>query len=649
MKIVLLGAYGSLGKELQKANPGMACPPHSMVDITDYPALQAYLDIHKPDMVINAAAITDNRIMEKDPYQSILVNISGASNVALACLKNSIRLVYISSDYIYKGERGNYSETDEILPYNFYAWTKLGGECSAVGVKNHLIIRCSFGKTQFPYKQAFSDKWTSKDYVDIIAPLIMEAAMSPLTGVLNLGTDRKTLYDYAVVRNAFVKAVKVSDTGFFTPYDSSLNTQKWMDYKGASAIAKPHTICRACGSSDLIKYLDLGLMPLANNLETSGQLAKTKERFPLQVMFCNNCGLSQLSVVIDPGKMFSYYTYRSGINAGYVKHCNEMAWDVMGKYGLGPDSLAVDIAGNDGTLLMEFKKVIGCEVLNVDPASNLVAIAAANGIPSIADFWSLDVAKQIMEKHGGADIITATNVFAHVDDITGFLMSARELLKINGILVLEFPYLIDFIEEMEFDTVYFEHLSYMSVGPLQRLCFLHGLDIIRIEKRQIHGGTIRVTIARADSKFTVDTSVQEFLMNEETRGYKKLPIYLAWASAVKTTIFRFTTEILRLKKEGYRIAGYAASAKGNTLLNSAGINTDIIDFIVDETPEKVGKYSPGTGIPIVYKQELTRQAPDYLIILSWNFKEDIMKKAVEAGYTGKFIIPLPEFKIIEQL
>lgn len=651
-KIILFGGWGTLGKELQKLNPEIICPNKSEVDIRYDKEVRYFIKRHNPDLVINAAAILDNRVLETMPDAAISTNIIGSANVANACIESNARLVYISTDYVYKGDRGNYTESDEILPFNFYAWTKLGGECSAHGVKNHLIVRTSFGPSTFSYHQAFSDKWSSKDYVDVIAPLIYEAAISPITGILNLGTDRKTLYSYAIQRNEKVKPVKIAETSFNTPYDTSLNLQKWINYKSSNPIAKPHTNCRVCEYKGMTKYLDLGLMPLANNLEFTAQAAREKERFPLQVMFCDNCGLSQLSVVIDPAKMFSYYTYRSGINGGYVKHCFEMCEHLQEKYLKETCSpLHIDIAGNDGTLLIQAKKAYekkgGYRTLNVDPASNLAAIAETQGIQTIVDFWSQNVAKRILRAHGTADLITATNVFAHVDSVREFIEAVKIVLHPKtGVLVLEFPYLVDFIDKVEYDTIYFEHLSYFSLQPLSYLCNEIGMKITNVEKQDIHGGTIRVTISNLLSCINVENSVLEFLKAEKDNGYCEPAKYTGWARSAKDSINKFSNEIISLKKQGFKISGFAASAKGNTLLNSAGINSDVIDYICDQTPEKIGKYSPGTGIPIVHIQELIKSPPDYLVILSWNFTDEIIDKAKNNGYDGKFIVPIPSFTIV---
>lgn len=648
MKIVLLGGTGTLGQELLRIDNRIIAPTRLYLDINEPHSIEHYINQVKPDVIIHAAAETSNVKISKFPAQAVMTNIIATAHISNLCMSRGIRLVYISTDYVYKGDRGNYKETDEILPSNLYSWTKLGGECSVKCVKNHLIIRTSFGKNTFDYSEAFTDKWTSKDYVEFVAPMIYDAAVSPLIGVLNLGTDRKTIYDYAVLRNKDVKGVKTADTSFSTPYDTSMNLQKWIDYNNDRSIAKPHCNCRVCGSDKLTKYLDLGIMPLANNLEFTSVRAKEKERFPLQVMFCEDCGLSQLSVVIDPSKMFSYYTYRSSVNGGYVKHCRKMAERMQKDLKLNENSFVIDIAGNDGALLREFKSVIpSLKVLNVDPATNLTAIAEASGIPCVTDFWSPRLAIKILEDMGEADLITATNVFAHVDNVSDFIKGAVIALKRGtGILMLEFPYLVDFIEGNEFDTVYFEHLSYFSIIPLSRLCENLGMQIVNVERQSIHGGTVRVSICDKFSEHKVDQSVHAFIRREMDLGFNTIRKYLDWSVSIKGIIDEFSMKILDLKRSGKKVAAFAASAKGNTLLCSAGMDTDVISYIADETPEKIGKFSPTTGIPIVNKAEIINSHPDYIIILSWNFKDEIIAK-LNKIYNGKYIIPLPSFEIIQ--
>lgn len=643
MKILLTGGSGALGVELLKINKNIVCPTHEELDVCLWDKCKPYIDSMKPDIIIHAAAVTDNRIVEKNPQTAIETNIIGTANLSIICCLLKIRLIYISTDYVYKGDRGNYKESDDVSPFNLYSWTKLGGECAVKGVGNHLIIRTSFGKNKFEYKEAFVDKWTSKDYVDRIAPMVYEASISPLTGILNLGTERKTLYSHALETKNDVIPIKIENTAYNTPYDTSLNLQKWINYKSSKPVCTPHNKCRVCGSNKLVKYLDLGLLPIPNSLELTSKQAKEKERFPLQVMFCEDCYLSQLSVVVDPGVMFSYYTYRSSINGGYIKHCNNMANSLKEKFGLNQESFHIDIAGNDGALLQEFKKILHHKVLNVDPAANLTAIAEANGISCRTDFWSYKVG---FDYQNTVDLITATNVYAHLDNVIEFIQACRCALHKNGVLIIENPYLIDFIENKEFDTIYHEHVSYWSVLPMKRICEENGMKLIDAEYQNIHGGTMRYTISRDDSRHYIRANVPIICEQERELGYDKIEAYSNWNKDVKKIIKEFGENLLKLKREGNTIIGFSASAKGTILLNSCGINTDIVSCIIDETPEKIGKYSPGSGIPIYGIEKIMKILPEYIILLSWNFKEEIMEKIEKLGWKGKFIVPIPEWQII---
>lgn len=632
-----------------KLGRALDAPSHNELDICDAAAVAEYVAANSPDIILHAAAITDNRDIESNPAQALAVNIAGTANLAQACIGTRIRLVYLSTDYVYKGEHGNYSETDELLPSNLYAWTKLGGEASVRAVPNHLIIRTSFGNPTFDYPAAFADKWSSKEYVDVIAPDLLEAALSPLTGIVNIGGPRRTFYDYAVERNPQVGKIKRGNAAHESPADTSLNLDKWQKYKQGNGIVRGVTACRVCGNGDMVRYLDLGMLPLANNLALSAVEARQMQRFPLQVQVCNDCSLSQLSVVVDPRAMFSHYTYRSSINQGYINHCREMAKSVRDSLSLTDNDLVVDIAGNDGALLAEFRDEIGVEVLNVDPAENIAAIAESRGIATINDFWSEDIARQIVANFARPKLITATNVFAHVDDVRGFVAAAKACLHEDGALMLEFPYGVDFIEHREFDTIYFEHLSYVLIEPVNRLASSLGMTVFDVQKQDIHGGTVRVFIGPEETH-DVMLSVAEFLEYEKEHGFHDAGIYKKWNREIDDLINDLNDQLGQLKAAGAKIAAFAASAKGNTLLNACRLDGAMIDYIVDDTPEKIGKFSPGTGLPIVNRARLAAEPPDYLIILAWNFTREIIESTAEYSQNGgKYIIPIPGFRIIESV
>lgn len=403
---------------------------------------------------------------------------------------------------------------------------------------------------------------------------------------------------------------------------------------------KNHLNCRVCQSDDLVPYLDLGFLPLSNNLALTSENALNAERYPLKVLLCQQCGLSQLSIVVPPEEMFSHYIYRSGISQGYIDHCGAMAKELKEIHNLNEDSFHIDIAGNDSTLIQQFiKNGIGRKnkSLNVDPAENLVHLNESNDVRIYTAFWGMKAATHLENTYWPkADVITATNVWAHIDNTTNFLRACNFAMKPAGVLVMEFPYLIDFIENKEFDTCYFEHCSYFSIYPLTLICQQCGLEVLNVQKQNIHGGSVRVTIGHGQP----DETVKEFVMNERSR-FNKIDPYNQFAEDVHLTIMEFR----EFMQSHSNVAGFACSAKGNTLLNCTGTTREQMKFIVDQTPEKIGMYSPGTGIEVVSMERLKTDAPDYLVILSWNFANEIIEKVRATGYKGKYVIPIPKLLI----
>jgi SAM-dependent methyltransferase len=314
---------------------------------------------------------------------------------------------------------------------------------------------------------------------------------------------------------------------------------------------------------------------------------------------------------------------------------------------LGNNDLVVDIASNDGCLLQEFKKK-GIKTLGVEPAVNLAKLANSNGIETINHFWDSDTAVKIAKEYGGARVITAFNVFAHVDDVHGFVQNIKKALRDDGMFIIEVPYLIDFLEKHEFDTVYHEHLSYFLLKPLQHILEKNGMKIINVKKYPIHGGTIEIRAIKNNAYLkNITPNVDDFIIIEKNLGFYNVESYLNFANEVQN-IKKNLVELVRdLRQKGKKIAGFAASAKGNTLLNYCGIDSNSIQYIVDETPTKQGLLTPGSHIPIVPKLTLENNPPDYLLILAWNFVEEIMEKTKQfKDKGGKYIIPIPKIEII---
>ena len=408
-------------------------------------------------------------------------------------------------------------------------------------------------------------------------------------------------------------------------------------------ISKTKEKCRICGSSSLLSYLNLGQMPLPNNLFKTQEEALNCDKYQLKINYCINCGLNQLSEVIDPRVLFSYYVYKSGISQGYIDHCKQMTKDFKKKYNLNVGSSAdfiIDVAGNDCTLLEQFKQEIpGLRLLNIDPAKNLCNICKEKGITAYNEFLTINTAMEVVRDYGLAQVITATNVTAHVDLLREFFLSAKFMLAYNGVFIIEFPYLVDTIEKNAFGQIYFEHLSYFTINPLKRLCDETGMKIIDVQKFDIHDGTARVVICHDYSNRDVESSVEEFLNKEQE--YLSIHTYLNWGKEVKFNINEIHNNVKWLKDNlNKKVAGFGASAKGNTMLNTATLDYSDIMYIVDDTPDKQGLYSPGTGIPIVSVEELKNNPVDYLLILAPNFTKEI-KKRLEGVYFGKYIIPVP--------
>jgi len=405
--------------------------------------------------------------------------------------------------------------------------------------------------------------------------------------------------------------------------------------------------CRICKGDNLIPYLDLGVTPLANGLIKSENIDKNELKFPLVVCYCKDCSLSQLNVVVNPEILFSNYFYMSSISNTFKTHCNSIALDLVETLKLDQDDLVVDIASNDGCLLQEFKKM-NVKTLGIEPAVNLADLANSNGIKTLNHFWDNKVAQKIAKDYGGAKVISAFNVFAHVDDVHGFIQNIKTALNDDGMFVIQVPYMIDFLEKHEFDTVYHEHLSYFLLKPLQQILENNGLKIIKVKKYPIHGGTIEVrAVKNSYETKNMNSNIDDFIIIEKNLGFYNEKSYLNFTKEVQNIKKNLLELIYDLHKQGKKIAAFAASAKGNTLLNYCKIDSTSIQYIVDETPTKQGLLTPGGHIPIVPMSYLENNPPDYLLILAWNFVEEIMGKTNQFKIRGgKYIVPVPKIQIM---
>ncbi|MCX6702305.1 MAG: class I SAM-dependent methyltransferase [Candidatus Wolfebacteria bacterium] len=401
--------------------------------------------------------------------------------------------------------------------------------------------------------------------------------------------------------------------------------------------------CRICGGSDFFKILDLGEMPPANAFLKKEDLDKPELKFPLVLYFCRKCGLVQLLDIVNPKVLFGgQYDYLTSASKPLVEHFREMAGELVRKFVESQDDLALEIGGNDGTLLHEMKN--RCRVLNIDPAVNMTELSQKRGVPSISRFFSSETAEEILKEYGMAKVIVANNVTAHIDDIKDVFKGVEALLSDDGVFVFEAHWVGNLIGDGGFDQIYHEHLSYYSLTALKYLIGQFGLKIFDVELVPVHGESLRVYVGKNRE---VGSEVGNFLTREKEMGLDKEAAYADFSEKVLKNKKDAVGLLSDIKKNGKKIIGYGAPAKGNTLLNYFGITGETLDFITDTTPTKQGLYTPGSHIPVYPPEKLFEAKPDYLLLLAWNYADAIIKK--EAGFRekgGKFIIPVPEVKIV---
>jgi SAM-dependent methyltransferase len=402
--------------------------------------------------------------------------------------------------------------------------------------------------------------------------------------------------------------------------------------------------CRICTSPNLRTFLSLGKTPLANSLLKKEVLDKPEKYYPLEVSICEKCSLVQLHHVVYPEVMFKDYVYITGASEPMKKHFTQFAISVSKQYQLNNKSLVIDIGSNDGTLLNQFM-ALGISVLGIEPADNIAELANKNGIRTLNVFFNEDTATQVTGKYDQADVIIATNVFAHVDNITNFVAGVARLLKDTGVFIIEFPYLLNLLANIEFDTIYHEHLSYLAIHPLVVLFNQYNMSIVDIQEEQVHGGSLRVFVQKKKNQTSM--ILEKYLKQEKDFGINDYATYTKFTKQVEQLKDDLIILLKKLKSDKKKIAGYGAPAKGNTLLNYCNIKTDFIDYIVDATSFKQGKYTPGTHIPIFSEAKLQKELPDYCLLLAWNYLNYVLEK--EGQYRarkGKFIVPIPEPKIV---
>lgn len=406
--------------------------------------------------------------------------------------------------------------------------------------------------------------------------------------------------------------------------------------------------CRFCGRELTNTVIDLGMSPLCHIHIEPEDLNRMERFFPLHVWVCDRCYLVQLEEYVDPGEIFSNYAYFSSCSDSWVEHARQYTHDMIDRLSLGPQSLVMEIASNDGYLLQHFVHE-GIPALGIEPAANVAAEAEARGIPTIVEFFGRSIAYRVAGEHGRPDLLLGNNVLAHVPDINDFVAGMRILLAPRGVITMEFPHLQRLIEGNQFDTIYHGHFSYLSLAVVERIFAAHGLVLFDVDELPTHGGSLRIHVRHAeDIARPVTHRVGALRKREEEFGLNRIETYLEFAERVRETKRDLLEFLIGVKRAGCRIVGYGAPGKGNTLLNYCGIRTDFLDFTVDRNPHKQGRYTPGARIPILDPEAIREARPDYVLILPWNQRHEItgnLEYMREWG--GHCVAPIPAVEVLD--
>jgi len=399
--------------------------------------------------------------------------------------------------------------------------------------------------------------------------------------------------------------------------------------------------CRFCGAGLQDVFVDLGKSPLCESFLPADALNQMEPFYPLKVWVCRECFLVQLEEYVAPSDIFSHYAYFSSYSDSWLAHAENYVAMATERFGLGDSNLVVELASNDGYLLQYFVRR-GIQVLGIDPAENVAEKAKDKGVDTLVRFFGVETAEFVREERGPADLIVGNNVLAHVPDINDFVGGIATLLADNGNVTMEFPHLLRLMEGNQFDTIYHEHFSYLSLSFVRKLFASHGLKVYDVQELGTHGGSLRIFAAWERAQREEGTAIAKVLADEEAAGLRRLDAYAAFGEQVIRTKHALLSYLIRMREEGKRVAAYGAPGKGNTLLNYCGIRTDLLEFAVDRNPFKHGLYTPGTHIPIHPVERVDETRPERLLILPWNLREEIAKQmAYIRDWSGRFAVPIP--------
>jgi SAM-dependent methyltransferase len=406
--------------------------------------------------------------------------------------------------------------------------------------------------------------------------------------------------------------------------------------------------CLSCGAELRHTFVDLGMSPLCESYVPREKLNDMEPFYPLHVYVCDRCFLVQLQEYVSPAEIFTEYAYFSSYADSWVEHMRRYADMITGRLGLGPGSLVVEVASNDGYLLQHFVRK-GIPVLGIEPAANVARVAIEKGIPTLIKFFGEETARELRAEGIQADLVCGANVLAQVPRPNDFVKGLEVLLKPGGVVTIEFPHLMRLMQESQFDTIYHEHFSYFSFLSAEKIFAAQGLTLFDVEELPTHGGSLRVYARHAgDATKPVSERAQELRRREIEAGLLRIETYARFGEQVKETKRKLLEFLIGAKRSGKTVAGYGAPGKGNTLLNYCGVRTDFIDFTVDRSPYKQGKFLPGTHIPIHPPDRIREKKPDYVLILPWNFKDEIVQQmACIREWGGKFVVPIPEVRVLD--
>jgi SAM-dependent methyltransferase len=417
-----------------------------------------------------------------------------------------------------------------------------------------------------------------------------------------------------------------------------------------SADARPAAVkaatCRFCDHPLTHTFVDLGMSPLCESFVPAAEANAMEAFFPLHVWVCEECFLVQLEEYVDPRDIFTEYAYFSSYSSDWVEHARKYAEDMIERLGLGAESRVVELASNDGYLLQHFVQR-GVPVLGIEPAANVAPDAEARGVTTLVEFFDEALAHRLVAEGVRADLIVANNVLAQVPDLNTFVAGMKVLLAPGGVVTVEFPHLMNLVEQNQFDTIYHEHFSYFSLLTAERIFERHGLTVFDVEELWSHGGSLRIYAGHTEEARPRSEDVVELHDREVAAGYDRLETYLDYTQRVVRTKHNLLAFLIQAKAEGKTVAAYGAPGKGNTLLNYCGIRTDFLDYACDRNPYKHGRLTPGTHIPICPPEQLAVTKPDYVLILPWNLRDEIVAQlAYVREWGGKFVVPIPEVEVI---